>query len=119
VRSAGDLLLIFTVYAPLRSYVIAATIPLGLAALLFLRFLLLISFSDPTRSHAPSLIVAATLAILGFLLVALGVIGEIISVNRRILEEIQSKQRQSDASAGRLSGRCVYELVNSAQRNQQ
>jgi hypothetical protein len=65
---------------------------------------------DPTRSHAPSLILAGVLAGLGFMICGLGLIGESLSVNRRILEELRTRQRRQDAIAGTLRGRTDFTL---------
>lgn len=111
LRSARDILLMFTIYAPMRSYSIASSLPLALSFLLGMRYAALVLFVDPSRSHTPSLILAAVLAILGFVLFALGVIGEMISVNRRILEQLQFQQRLGAAERGELRGHCKYELI--------
>lgn len=110
-RTARDMLRIVTVYAPLRSYGFAGIFPLSIAVILGVRYLLLLIFDDPSRSHAPSLILAGILAGLGFLLIATGTLGELISINRRLLEELRFEQRRERAYAGVLNGRCEYELV--------
>ncbi len=110
-RSAKDMLRIYTIYEPLRSYWTAAALPLSLAVLLGLRYLVLITWSDPTRSHAPSLILAAILATMSFLLMALGVIGDLLSVNRRLLEDQRIAYRRDAARRGTMRGRLDYRLI--------
>lgn len=112
LRSATDMLHISAIYAPLRSYVAAGAVPMAGAVLLGLRYLFLITFIDATRSHAPSLILAAILAGLAFLFWGLGVVGEILTINRRILEEIWIRQRRADAEAGILRGRAEFTLID-------
>jgi hypothetical protein len=109
-RSASDMLRIYAIYAPLRAYLAVAALPLGLSLLLGLRYLALVTMVDPTRSHAPSLILAGVLAGLGFMICGLGLIGESLSVNRRILEELRTRQRRQDAIAGTLRGRTDFTL---------
>jgi glycosyltransferase involved in cell wall biosynthesis len=111
MRSALDMLRVYAIYAPLRAYLTLSTIPLGLSFLLGLRYLFLITFVDATRSHAPSLILAGILAGLGFMIVGLGIIGENVSVNRRILEDARTRTRRVDAEAGTLRGRVPFTLT--------
>jgi hypothetical protein len=111
MRSALDMLRVTAIYAPLRAYVTLSAVPLGIALLLGLRYLILISFVDGTRSHAPSLILAGILAGLGFMIVGLGIIGENVSVNRRILEDARTRTRREDAAAGTLRGRVPFTLL--------
>jgi glycosyltransferase involved in cell wall biosynthesis len=110
LRSASDMLRVHAIYAPLRAYLAVAVVPLGLSLLLGLRYVALVSFVDPTRSHAPSLILAGILAGLGFMIAGLGLIGESLSVNRRILEELRTRQRRQDAAEGKLRGRADFTL---------
>lgn len=114
LRSATDMLRIATIYAPFRSYGFAGLLPLSLAGILGLRYLFLLAFADASRSHAPSLILAEILAGFGFLLIAIGILGEVISINRRLLEELRFYQRQEKASNGTLSGRCDYEMIKTS-----
>ncbi|MHC0055647.1 glycosyltransferase family 2 protein [Actibacterium sp. D379-3] len=111
VRSARDMVRIFTIYAPLRSYFIASVTPLVLALALAVRYGALVVWVDPSRSHAPSLIFAATLAMLAFLLMALGVIGDLLSVNRRLLEDLRLATRRQQADQGALRGRTAFRLL--------
>jgi hypothetical protein len=106
------MLRIYTIYAPLGTYFAASVVPLAVSLLLAVRYLFLITFVDPTRSHVPSLVLAAICAFLGFLLLALGMIGDILAVNRRLLEELRLSNRRSEASQGVLSGRTAYQLID-------
>ncbi len=99
-RSATHILGIYTVYAPLRTYGALGLVPFALATVLGLRYLLLITFADPTRSHTPSLVLAAILFVLAFILWAVGGLGELIAVNRRLLEDIQTEQRRARLRSG-------------------
>lgn len=116
-RSAGDILRLSTVYSPMRTYSIAGAVPFAIAVFIGLRYLFLINFVDPTRSHAPSLILAGILAGLAFLLWGLGVIGELMTINRRILEEVRIDQRRTRAGEGAVKGRAEFRLINLKGRN--
>ncbi len=111
-RSARDMLRLTVVYAPLRSYLILSAAPLLAALLLGLRYLVLVMFVDPARSHTPSLILMAVLGVLGFLIVALGMIGEMLSVNRRLLEDQQVMERRRAVQSGELLPRVPIERLS-------
>ena len=99
-RSAGHILWVYTIYAPLRTYAALGLIPFVLATILGLRYVLLMTFADPTRSHTPSLLLAAVLFMLAFILWAVGGLGQLIAVNRRLLEDIQTEQRRERLRGG-------------------
>jgi hypothetical protein len=46
------------------------------------------------RAHVPSLVLAAILLLAGFILFVFGLLADLLSVNRRLLEDIQHKLRQ-------------------------
>ena len=48
-------------------------------------------FFDPDRTYIPSLILASILLIMGFQTIILSFLGELFSINRRLLEKIKSK----------------------------
>lgn len=116
-RNAVALTRVFTIYAPRRSFFLLGSIPLGFATLLGLRYLFLIAFVDATRSHAPSLILAAVLAILGFACFGLGLLGDLLSINRRLLEELRAEQRRQAAANGRVPAQRSYSLIDVAAEN--
>lgn len=99
-RSMRDMLRLSATYAPLRAYLAAATVPIAISFALGVRYLVLVSFVDPTRSHTPSLILLAIFGLLGFLIIALGMIGEMLSVNRRLLEELRLIERRRALKMG-------------------
>ncbi|MBD1914182.1 MULTISPECIES: glycosyltransferase family 2 protein [unclassified Leptolyngbya] len=95
-RSAVTILRIFMLYKPLRFFTWLGTVPLFLGGALGLRWLLLFFLVDPTRSRAPSLILAAVLILIGFQLWMFGLIADLLSANRRLLEETQLRLRRRD-----------------------
>jgi glycosyltransferase involved in cell wall biosynthesis len=92
-RSASTIIRIFSVYRPLRFFAIAGSIPAFFGFLLCLRYLVLL-IEGTTRSHAPSLILAAILIIIGAQLLMFGFIADLIATNRRIMEELQYEVRK-------------------------
>jgi len=80
-RSLVTILRIFIIYRPLRTF-----IAIGL------RFLIHF-IAGQGSGHVQSLILAAIFSLVGFQLWVLGIIADIISVNRRLLEDIQHRVR--------------------------
>jgi glycosyltransferase involved in cell wall biosynthesis len=101
-RSLITIFRIFLVYEPLRSFSLLGTVPFSIGVLIGVRWIVLY-FEDPSRSHVPSLILAAVLLLMGCLLWTLGLLGDVLAANRRLLEDIQLKLRraQYDDAAGR------------------
>jgi len=96
-KSGGTMIAMFVLYRPGRFFATCA-VPFMLGALfLGFRFLYLIyGLGTPElgRTHIPSLILLAVCAIIATLLIALGVIGEIMKAQRRITEENLYLQRK-------------------------
>ena len=69
---------------------------LGMAGVVLgLRFVLRF-VSDGGAGNVQSLILAAILVMLAGLAVAIGLIADLLSVNRRLLEDLQASQRRRD-----------------------
>lgn len=105
MRSSFTILRIFMLYRPLRFFMTLGSIPVGLGCLLGVRWLLLFLFVDPTRSRAPSLILAAVLVLIGFQLWMFGLVADLMAANRRLLEEARLRLRRLDLEGVRLQSR--------------
>lgn len=92
-RSILTILRIFITYKPLRFFLWLGTLPFTAGVLLGVRWLWLFQ-SDPTRARTPSLILAAILILIGVQLWSMGVVADIIAVNRKLLEDIQQRVRR-------------------------
>jgi glycosyltransferase involved in cell wall biosynthesis len=86
-RSVATILRIYIMYEPLKSFFVLGLLPLGAGLLLILRFLI-DHFTRIHGGHVQSLIVAAVLILAGFGTIMIGLLGDIISANRKIGEEI-------------------------------
>lgn len=95
-RSAMTILRIFMLYRPLKFFTVLGSIPLTLGTLIGIRWLLLFLLVDPTRSRAPSLILAAILILIGFQLWMFGLIADLMAANRRLLEENRLRLRRME-----------------------
>ncbi len=92
-RSIVTMCRIFIVYKPLRFFLTVSILPLLLGSAVAGRFLVYY-FTGSGGGHVQSLIFAAVLLIVGFLIFLLAIIADLLSVNRRLLEELQQKERR-------------------------
>ena len=95
LRSLGTIVRIFMSYSPLRFFISLSTLPLTLGIILSVRWLVLY-FGGTTRAHVPSLVAAAVLLLAGFQLIIVGLVADLLSVNRKLLEDIQLRLRRFD-----------------------
>ncbi len=87
-RSVSIILRSYVMYKPLRTF-LYFSLPPGIAGLaLCLRFLYFFFGRGPGTGHIQSLILAAMLLIVSFLLLSLGILGDLISANRRLIQEV-------------------------------
>ena len=97
-RSVLIILRIFMIYKPLRFFFYLGSVPFSLGFLLGLRYLYLL-IEGTERAHTPSLILAAILLVMGFSLWIFGLVADLMSVNRRLLEELQLSTRRRELAA--------------------
>ena len=97
-RSLFTILRIFVTYRPLSFFTILGAIPFGLGFLLGVRWLWLFftTFDQTGRSHVPSLILSAMLILIGVQCWIFGLIADLMSANRKLLEDIQLRLRRSE-----------------------
>lgn len=104
---------IFATYRPLRFFAGIGAVLMTAGGLLCLRWLWLFMFFDSARARVPSLILATILILCGFICAALAVIGDLSSVNRKLLEDIRYRvmriELDSDISLGRNERRTYSE----------
>ncbi|MGG4553698.1 glycosyltransferase family 2 protein [Paenibacillus humicus] len=86
-RSAKTIIRIYTMYRPMRVFITAGLISGLIGTLIGIRFLFFY-FAGSGGGHIQSLILAAVLLIVGFQLGTLGVIADLISSNRKLLEDV-------------------------------
>ena len=85
----------FVIYRPLRFFLVPASIASLAGGALGLRFLGR-WLAGEGSGNVQSLILAAILIILGAICVAIGLVADLLSVNRRLLEDIQASHRRRD-----------------------
>ncbi len=91
LNQAKIILKCFAIYKPFTFFLYLSILPLFFGFSLFLRFLFFY-FSGDGTGHVQSIIFGSTSLILGFILIALGVLGELIKHNRKIMEENEEKK---------------------------
>jgi glycosyltransferase involved in cell wall biosynthesis len=100
VRRNGPVILrSYLMYRPVSTFGFAAAVTFAVGASLVGRFLYLY-FLDPTRSgHAQSLVIGVGCVILSFLMAVVAALSDLLSANRRLMEEVLRRVRRLDAEA--------------------
>ena len=99
---------IFMTYRPLQFFMLLGSAPFSLGFLLCCRWLLLfwgIFGDNPSKPRVPSLILAAILILIGVQLWIFGLVADLMSVNRQLLEDIQLRLRRRELDRSDLSDR--------------
>ena len=97
-RSLFTILRIFVTYRPLSFFTILGAIHFTLGFLLSVRWvwLFVTTFEQTGRSHVPSLIFSAILILIGVQCWIFGLMADLMSANRKLLEDIQLRLRRSE-----------------------
>lgn len=96
--SAITILRFYTMYRPLRVFMTTGALLVAGGLALGLRFL--IYFLDGSGTgHIQSLILAAVLSIVGFQVCLIGLIADLVSMNRKLLEENTYRLRKQEAAS--------------------
>jgi glycosyltransferase involved in cell wall biosynthesis len=94
-KSMLTILRAFMMYRPLMVFSIIGSIIFALGLAIGIRFLVYF-FGGSGAGHMQSLILASTLMLLGFQTFIVGLLADIISANRKILEDVQYHVRKLD-----------------------
>ncbi len=95
-RSASVILRSFAMYKPLRFFGWIGGIFFGAGVLLGLRFLLIVLTTGSGSGHIQSLILCAALLMIGVQILITGVQADLISDNRKLLEDVQYRVRKME-----------------------
>ncbi len=98
IRSVESLARIVVLYNPLRIFLRLGLVPLTLGGLLLVRFLWLFLAGKSPAGHVQSLLLAVILIVTGVQICAAGLVADLIAVNRRLIEELEIRER--DRSRG-------------------
>ena len=94
-RSATVIIRSFLMYKPLRFFSTLGAIMLFFGVVLGIRFLVFF-FMGSGSGHTQSLILAAILLLAGFQTIVVGLLGDVIAANRKILQDVQYRIRSKD-----------------------
>jgi len=96
-RSATVIIRSFMMYSPLRFFVSIGAV-IGAVGLAFVIRFIVIAITDSPEGHIQSLVLSAMMIMVGMQFVVSGLQADIISANRKILEDIQYRIKQKDYS---------------------
>lgn len=94
-KSMVTILRAFMMYKPLKFFSAIGSILFLIGAAIGIRFLVFL-FQGTGNGHIQSLILASTLLLIGFQTIMIGMQGDLIAANRKILEDIQYRTRKLD-----------------------
>jgi glycosyltransferase involved in cell wall biosynthesis len=94
-RTGSDLIRILVIYRPFRSFMLLAIALFAVATIVALRFLYYFMVTDEGSGHIQSLVLAEILYGLCGTLVAVAFIGDLMAINRRLLEELRLGARRA------------------------
>ena len=94
-RNGSALLRMSVVYRPFRFFMIPAIAAFALATAIGLRFMWLFLTSDGVTGHLQSLILAAILYGVSASLTVVAFLGDLLAINRRLLEDVQLDARRN------------------------
>jgi glycosyltransferase involved in cell wall biosynthesis len=101
-RTGSALARILVVYRPFRSFMIPALGLFGIASLIAIRFVVYFIVNHGAAGHTQSLILSAILFGMSGVLMAVAFIGDLLAINRRLLEDLRldARRRRFGASGG-------------------
>lgn len=78
----------YAMYEPMRIFLVSGVLVFSLGLIPYVRFLAMMTFwGEAIGGHVQSLIFGAVFLILGFMLVVMGVIADLLGINRKLLED--------------------------------
>ncbi len=95
-RSGQTIVRSFALYKPFRFFALLSTVPLALGVALVVRWCILKWFTDDVASRVPSLVAAAVCFVFAALVAMVGLLADLLSVNRRMIAEVRLSQRRRD-----------------------
>jgi glycosyltransferase involved in cell wall biosynthesis len=97
LRSVSIILRSYVTYKPLRTFFYASLVPITVGFLICLRFLYYF-LTEQRSGHIQSLILAAVLILIGFHLIAMGILADLSSSNGKLIHEILYLVRKKSKS---------------------
>jgi glycosyltransferase involved in cell wall biosynthesis len=100
-RSTATIVRIYAMYEPLKVFTYIGLLVFGLGLIPAVRFLYIYFTNYAARgAHVQSLIFSAVLLIVGFQVLLIGLLADVISANRKLLEELVYRVRRLEMPGG-------------------
>jgi len=97
-NSGSTIVRIYTMYEPLKVFISIGLVMLGAGLAISMRFLYFY-VTGTGAGHLQSLILSAVLLIVGFQVMLIGLVADVISANRKLLEDLLYRVRSMELSA--------------------
>ncbi|RLE23002.1 MAG: hypothetical protein DRJ65_12745 [Acidobacteria bacterium] len=100
LRSLESLARIVVLYNPLRIFLRLGAVPVTIGTALLIRFLWFFFTGANPAGHVQSLLLAVILIVVGVQIWVVGIVADLIAVNRRLLEEAVERARDRRPPSG-------------------
>ncbi|MFQ5671473.1 MAG: glycosyltransferase family 2 protein [Nitrospinales bacterium] len=94
-RTVITIIKIYSMYKPLKVFSIVGGASFSLGFIIGCRYLYFF-FQGSTAGHIQSLILSAILLIVGFQIIMMGIMAELIAINRQLLEDVQLRIKKKE-----------------------
>jgi len=94
-RTVITIIKIYSMYKPLKVFSLVGGVSFAAGLIIGCRYLYFF-LQGSTAGHIQSLILSAILLIVGFQIIMMGIMAELIAINRQLLEDIQLRVKKSD-----------------------
>ena len=103
-KSAATIIRVYAMYEPLKIFTYIGIVFFGTGFAISLRFLYFY-LSNAGQGHLQSLILSAVLMIVGFQVLLIGLVADVISGNRKLIEDLVYRVRKMELSLGTITDR--------------
>ena len=103
-RQLGTVIRVYAMYQPLRVFFIIGAFLIVLGFLPIASFLYFYFVADSGGGHLQSLLLGSIIMLVGFMTLVVGLVADLISFNRQMLEMILERVKRLELAAGRQTG---------------
>ncbi len=100
-KSMVTILRAYLMYSPLKTFSIFSIVPTLIGLVVIIRFLVYVCMGN-SAGHIQSLILGCTLLLMGFIGLMIGMLGDLLAKNRKLLEDIEYHTRKMDYDGVKL-----------------
>lgn len=93
-KSGGTIVRMYTIYEPFKTFLYLSSIFFAISAYLIVRYFYFFFILAETSGHLQSLLAGGVSFVIGIQLFALGILADLLSVNRRLVEEALNRIKQ-------------------------